>query len=138
MEPTSPPPKRTPAPRTPVGARNLPKAPTPGRSHPAAQLFEDYAAFARAARRAAAAVGARAAPGERRDAVADVCDGAWHTTGTQFDGTTRRLFFDGATVAWDYPSGSHANVNTNFSLQMLCDGSSNLNVTATTTTLTRY
>ena len=73
MEPASPPPKRTPAPRTPVGARNLPKAPTPGRSRPAPALFEDYAAFARAARRAAAAVGARAAPGERRDAVADVC-----------------------------------------------------------------
>ena len=40
---------------------------------PAPALFEDYAAFARAARRAAAAVGTRAAPGERRDAVADVC-----------------------------------------------------------------
>ena len=73
MEPASPPPKRTPAPRTPVGARNQPKAPTPGRSRPAPALFEDYAAFARAARRAAAAVGTRAAPGERRDAVADVC-----------------------------------------------------------------
>jgi hypothetical protein len=73
MEPASPPPKRTPAPRTPVGARNQPKAPTPGRSRPAPALFEDYAAFSRAARRAAAAVGTRAAPGERRDAVADVC-----------------------------------------------------------------
>ena len=66
-------PKRTPAPRTPVGARNIAKAPTPGRSRASHTLFEDYAAFARAARRAAAAVGARAAPGERRDAVADVC-----------------------------------------------------------------
>ena len=46
----------------------------------------------------------------------DICDGAWHTTGAQFDGTTRRLFFDGATVASDTPSGSHADFNTNFCL----------------------
>jgi len=48
--------------------------------------------------------------------ISDICDGAWHTTGTQFDGTTRRIFFDGATVASDTPSGSHATINTNFCL----------------------
>jgi hypothetical protein len=48
--------------------------------------------------------------------ISDICDGAWHTTGTQFDGATRRIFFDGATVASDTPSGSHANINTNFCL----------------------
>ena len=46
----------------------------------------------------------------------DFCDGSWHTVGTQFDGTTRRIFFDGATVASDTPSGSHATINTNFCL----------------------
>ena len=49
-------------------------------------------------------------------AISNVCDGAWHTTGAQFDGTTRRIFFDGATVASDTPTGSHANINTNFCL----------------------
>jgi hypothetical protein len=48
--------------------------------------------------------------------IANICDGTWHTTGTQFDGTTRRIFFDGATVASDTPTGSHANINTNFCL----------------------
>jgi len=48
--------------------------------------------------------------------ISNICDGAWHTLGTQFDGTTRRLFFDGATVASDTPSGSHATINTNFCL----------------------
>ena len=47
--------------------------------------------------------------------ISDICDGAWHTTGAQFDGTTRRIFFDGATVASDTPSGSHV-INTNFCL----------------------
>ena len=46
----------------------------------------------------------------------DVCDGAWHTTGTRFDGTTRRIFFDGVTVAWDTPSGFHADRSDNFCL----------------------
>ena len=36
---------------------------------------------------------------------------------TQFDGTNRRVFFDGTTVASDTPTlGGHANLNTNFCL----------------------
>ena len=55
--------------------------------------------------------------------IDNICDGAWHTVMTQFDGTTRRLVFDGVTVASDTPSGSHANINTNFCLGGRGDGS---------------
>ena len=48
--------------------------------------------------------------------IDNICDGAWHTTGTQFDGTTRRIFFDGATVVSDTPSGTHADLPGSFCL----------------------
>ena len=35
--------------------------------------------------------------------ISDLCDGSWHTVGTQFDGATRRIIFDGAIVASDTP-----------------------------------
>jgi hypothetical protein len=49
---------------------------------------------------------------------ADVCDNAWHTIVTSYDGTTRTLFMDGVTLSTktDNGDGTHANRNDNFCL----------------------
>ena len=58
--------------------------------------------------------------------IDNVSDGEWHSAAAQFDGSARRILFDGVVVvedsplslyAADFPSGvEHANVNDNFCL----------------------
>merc|ERR1711924_349819 len=50
--------------------------------------------------------------------TATLCDGTFHTITASFDGTTRRIHYDGVQLATsDMPSpATHANVNTNFCL----------------------
>ena len=45
-----------------------------------------------------------------------ICDSNFHEVITQFDGTTRRIFFDGVLKSSDTPSGTHASRNDNFCL----------------------
>ena len=45
-----------------------------------------------------------------------ICDDNFHRVVTQFDGTTRRIFFDGVLKISDNPGGTHASRNDNFCL----------------------
>ena len=45
-----------------------------------------------------------------------ICDDNFHRVVTQFDGTTRRIFWDGVLKSSDDPSGTHASQNNNFCL----------------------
>ena len=59
------------------------------------------------------------------------CDGDFHVVMAQFDGATRRLFYDDARWFED-PSGSAASINTNFCLGG--EGPRGATVTRTTAT----
>ena len=49
-----------------------------------------------------------------------MCDGSFHSVASSFDGTTRRIFYEGVQIASDTPVGAHANRNDN-----LCIGGEN-------------
>lgn len=53
--------------------------------------------------------------GNDLNASATTSDGAWHTVLASFDGITRDLWFDGALIAQNFPSG-HNSGNANFAI----------------------